>query len=96
MGCGASAEAALPVDNPAVEKNETANRTALGDERPHEPAPTSSPPSASRVPDSVKRASSSTSGLLERGYDDQFKHPLHLNAIPWKQQLENSASSLTN
>lgn len=93
MGCGASAEAVPPVvEKPALEQNETADRAApIGDDA--QPAATVQPMATSNVPDSVKRGSASTSGLMGRGYDDQFQHPLGAPAVPWKTQLENSASA---
>ncbi len=96
MGCGASSEVAPPTaEKPAVEQNETSSRAApAGDDSLS--AASSQPMAQSSVPDSVKRATASTSGLLDRGYDDQFRHPLAAPAVPWKTQLENSASAETN
>jgi hypothetical protein len=97
MGCGASAEAVPPVaEKPAVEQNETASRAAPGGDDSQSEATSGQPMASSNVPDSVKRASAPTSGLMDRGYDDQFRHPLALPTVPWHAQLENSASAGTN
>ena len=91
MGCGASTEAAPPLEKPAPEKNTTADREP--------PAAESDPPLSARgiasekVPESVKSSTASTAGLLERGYDQQFIHPLNGPMVPWTQQLDNSASN---
>lgn len=93
MGCGASSEAAPPVpEKPVAEKNETADRVAPAAEA-NEPAGQGISGGDSTVPDSVKKGSASVSGLLERGYDDQFIHPLASAPVPWSDQLVNSASA---
>ena len=92
MGCGASTEAASPLEKPAPEKNTTADREPPA-------AEASDPPLSARgiasekVPESVKSSTASTAGLLERGYDQQFIHPLNGPMVPWTQQLDNSASN---
>ena len=92
MGCGTSSEAPPPPEKPAPEDNTTADRESppVNEEPPLSARGTA----AEKVPESVKSSSASTAGLLERGYDQQFVHPLNGPSIPWSQQLDNSASNI--